>query len=1079
MSIRAAFATGLFLFGLQLSNSFNQQILAMEYAEPKKVQFNRDIRPILSDNCFHCHGPDNKTRQADLRLDNEEGLKTEKLLVPGSPDKSELYRRLLTNDADERMPPADSHKQLSQSQIETIKQWIEQGAEYQSHWAFLPLQQPDLGGVSLANDSAVIDHLINGELQKQQLEPAAAADRTTLLRRLHFDLIGLPPTPEEVASFLNDKSADAYSKQVERLLASPHFGERMAMWWLDLVRYADTVGYHGDQDMSVWPFRDYVIDAFNNNKRFDQFTIEQLAGDLLPDQTKQLKIASGYNRLGMMSAEGGVQDKEYLAKYIAERVRNVSGTWLGITMGCCECHNHKFDPLASREFYQMEAFFADIKERGLYSGSDSSGKWGSFMQVPSPEQEQQRNELETKLAAAEAKYKQPSPELSAAQAAWEAQQTQWKQLTPSLVQSKNGATLTIESDGSIKASGKNPDTESYAIVFSELPTEVTAFRLEVMPDDSLPKKGPGRAGNGNFVLSEFVAEIADKTATADKPADVQSTNAGETGIDKTQAKPNEPASKDAPPAANSRALEFASAAASYEQTGAAGGNPYGRWAVAAAIDQDAKGVKWGWAVMEQVGRKQFAVFQLAADQDRTLKANQNLVITLHQNLDNPQHTLGRFRLWYTTSKLTSASDAVAPAEIGDILEIAADQRSADQSAKLAEHYRSLAPQLQPLRDEIAKLKKSKAELEAKIPITLITETVAPRTIRVLARGNWMDDSGDVVEPGFPAAIQMVSFTKPADRRMTRHDLAQWIVSRDNPLTSRVLVNRLWKIYFGAGLARKLDDLGAQGEPPSHPEVLDFLAARLIDSGWDIKQLIRTIVNTQTYQRTSLASESTQAKDPQNRWLARQGRFRLDAELVRDNALAVSGLLVKQVGGRSVKPYQPPGYWAYLNFPTREWANGTGDELYRRGLYTHWQRQYLHPSLMAFDAPNREECTADRPRSNTPLQSLALLNDPTYVEAARAFAARLLSDSAASDDRQRLKSAFLLTVSRNPNDTEVKLLLELLQRAKDEYSANPENAKQLLSVGAFPSIDTVQPEDLAAWTAVTRAMLNLHEAMTRN
>lgn len=1082
MSMRSAFATSLCLLGMFASNSLDRVLLA-EFNEAKKVQFNRDVRPILSDNCFYCHGPDNKTRQADLRLDNEEGLKGEKLLVPGSPEKSELYLRLLATDPEQRMPPAESHKQLTPAQIQTIKQWIEQGAEYQLHWSFMPLQMPELSGPSLANDSAVVDHLINAELSKQQLEPTAIADRTTLLRRLHFDLVGLPPSPQEVAEFLQDKSADAYSKQVERLLASPHFGERMAMWWLDLVRYADTVGYHGDQDMSVWPFRDYVIDAFNNNKPFDQFTLEQLAGDLLPDASKQLKIASGYNRLGMMSAEGGVQDKEYLAKYIAERVRNVSGTWLGITMGCCECHNHKFDPLASREFYQMEAFFADIKERGLYSGSDSSGKWGSFMQVPSPEQEKQMADLSAALNAAETKYKQPTNELAAAQSGWEALQLQWKPLIPATVQSKNGATLTIEPDGSIKASGKSPDNESYSLSFAELPADVTAFRLEVMPDDSLPSKGPGRAGNGNFVLSEFVAEIADKPAPAAKTEAVPQSDPAATSPNTSPDKPKASTPENAPaePAkpANVRALKFDSAAASYEQTGAAGGNPYGRWAVAAAIDQDAKGAKWGWAVMEQVGRKQFAVFHLAPDQDQTIKADQQLVITLQQNLDNPQHTLGRFRLWYTTNKLASASEAVSPAEIGDILELAADKRSAEQAAKLADHYRSIAPQLQPLRDEIAAIKKKKNELDAKIPITLITETVPPRTVRVLPRGNWMDESGEVVEPGFPVAIQTVSFSKPSDRRMTRHDLAKWIVARDNPLTARVLVNRLWKIYFGAGLARKLDDLGAQGEPPSHPEVLDYLAIKFIDSGWDVKQLIRTIFNTQAYQRSSLASEKSYTVDPQNRWLSRQGRFRLDAELVRDNALAVSGLLVKQVGGRSVKPYQPPGYWAYLNFPTREWANGTGDELYRRGLYTHWQRQYLHPSLMAFDAPNREECTADRPRSNTPLQSLALLNDPSYVEAARAFAARLLSDSNAKDDRERLKSAFRLAVSRDPSDAEVQVILELLQRAKQEYSNNPDNAKQLLSVGAFPSIDTVKPEDLAAWTAVTRAILNLHEVMTRN
>lgn len=1039
-------------------------LVSLQASAETKVQFNRDIRPLLSDNCFHCHGPDGKTRQADLRLDTEAGLLSEELIVAGNAEKSPLFQRLITTDTAAKMPPEDSHKQLTEAQIAKVKLWIEQGAEYQSHWSFLPLQKPDVKSSSADRShgsyDSVIDAMIQRELDKQGLVVSPQADRTTLLRRLHFDLTGLPPTPQEVAAFIADQSPDAYKKQVERLLGSPHFGERMAMWWLDLVRYADTVGYHGDQDMSVWPFRDYVIDAFNTNKPFDQFTREQLAGDLMASPTQTQKIASGYNRLGMMSAEGGVQDKEYLAKYIAERVRNVSGTWLGLTMGCCECHDHKFDPLSSREFYQMEAFFADIKERGLYSGSESSGKWGSFMRVPTPEQEKRSAELAASLAQAEAKFAEPTAELTAAQAEWEKQNSQWSLMKPQSVASAHGVNLVVNEDGSVTASGENPPNDSYSIQFADLPQGITGFRLEVMPDDSLPKKGPGRAGNGNFVLSEFIAEVTAKD-TLPQTDTTEATDAKAT--EKTKAV---------------RKLKFASAAASYEQTGAAGGNPYGKWAVAAAIDEDAKGAKWGWAVMEQVGRRHFAVFQLSSDQDASLAADQTMTITLQQNLDNPQHTIGRFRLWYTTSKFANASDAITPAEIGDILDIAADKRAAEQTTKLADHYRSIAPQLLPLRDEIAKLKKAKTELDAQIPVTLVTETVQPRPVRILARGNWMDESGDIVEPAFPSAVTLVSYEKPKDRRLNRSDLADWIVAKDNPLTARVFVNRMWKICFGAGLARKLDDLGAQGEPPAHPELLDFLAARFIESGWDVKQLIRTIVSTQVYQRASTASAETIARDPQNVWLARQGRFRLDAELVRDNALSISGLLVKQIGGKSVKPYQPPGYWAYLNFPTREWANGAGDELYRRGLYTHWQRQYLHPSLMAFDAPSREECTADRPRSNTPLQSLALLNDPTYVEAARAFAAKVIVDGGAND-ADRLKLAYELALSRSPNEKESQLLLELLQRAKQEYASNQENAEQLLTVGALPAGEQAKADEIAAWTAVTRVVLNLHEVMTRN
>lgn len=1012
---------------------------AAEVIASDRVEFNRDIRPILADNCFHCHGPDNKTRQADLRLDTAEGLHSDGILMTGRPEESGIYQRITSMDDSKKMPPAASHKQLTAEQISLVRRWIEQGGEFESHWAFLPLRRSRVESLPDEQVSQEIDYWIDRQLQKQGLSPSPPADRVTLLRRLHFDLIGLPPTPAEIAGFVNDSSADAYLAQVDRLLASPHFGERMAMWWLDLVRYADTVGYHGDQEMSVWPFRDYVIASFNANKPFDQFTKEQLAGDLLPNANRQQQIASGYNRLGMMSAEGGVQPKEYLSKYIAERVRNVSGTWLGVTMGCCECHDHKFDPFLTREFYQLEAFFADINERGLYAGADRDGAWGPQIKVPTLQQEAQLAELEAAIASAEVKYATGSPELTAAQIQWESSLNQrWMVLKPRAAQANNGTTLTINDDGTITASGETPDTDSYILQFDSVPNNVTGFRLEVLPDDSLPSKGPGRAGNGNFVLSEFVAEF-----------------------DAEQLQP----------------IKLTSAAATYEQTGAAGGNPYGKWAVAAAIDQDSKGAKWGWAVMEQVGRRHFAVFQVAAQQNQTVVA-QSLKITLHQNLDNPKHTIGRFRLWICSEPLANANEAIVPSEIDALLSVPDARRTAEQKSKLQEYYRSVAPLLQPVREELAKLKKAKADLESQIPTTLVTRTVEPRTIRVLPRGNWMDDSGEVVSPAFPAAVAVASYQLPSDRRLNRRDLAEWVVARDNPLTSRVVMNRLWKLYFGAGLARKLDDLGAQGEAPSHPELLDYLAFQLVESGWDLKKSIRNIVCSQAYQRSSLADADVFQRDPHNRWLARQGRFRLDAEVVRDNALAVSGLLVSSVGGKSVKPYQPRGYWAYLNFPQREWANGSGDELYRRGLYTHWQRQYLHPSLMAFDAPNREECTAERARSNTPLQSLALLNDPTYVEAARAFAVRVLVEGGASDS-QRLDYTFTQALSRSPRPPEVELLMELLQRARAEYVARPEEAQQLMTVGALPKPEQASAEDIAAWTAVTRVVLNLHESMTRN
>lgn len=1006
---------------------------------PETIEFNRDVRPILSDNCFFCHGPDKNKREANLRLDTQEGLLSADghaaAVVPGKPDESELIRRILSTNPDEQMPPAKSGKVLSERDRQLLRRWIEQGGKFEGHWAFLAIRPPaDVPAETPA--SKAIDDYVMKSIGSNGLTPSPSADRVTLIRRLSFDLIGLPPTEAEVDAFVADTSPDVYEKLVDRLLSSPHFGERHAIWWLDLVRYADTVGYHGDQPMSVSPFRQYVIDSFNANKPFDQFTTEQLAGDLLPNPTREQRVASGYNRLGMMSAEGGVQDKEYLAKYIAERVRNATGTWMGITLGCAECHDHKFDPLTAKDFYRFQAFFADIKERGLYSGANDDGNWGPFIKVPTDQQAAELAKFDEQIAAVKKTLETSTPELDAAQLAWEKTQIKWTAITPETFVSKEGAKLTPRADGAILVNDKNPATDTYTVTFKSLPANATALRLEVLPDDSLPNKGPGRANNGNFVLSELIVKIKDAAGT------------------ETQ-------------------IPLQNATATYEQTGAADGNPYGKWAVTAAIDGDAKGAKWGWAIMEQAGKPNFAVFETAAD--LTLPEGATLTIEMAQNLDNPGHNIGCFRWSVATSaRPVKASDA-PPANIVAILDTAADQRTDAQTAELSAYYRTIAPELAPARDQLASLEKQRKDFDATIPSTLVTEAVAPRMVRVLPRGNWMDDSGEVVTPAFP---EVLSPAPPADRTLNRLDLAKWITSTDNPLTPRVVVNRLWKLYFGAGISRKLDDLGAQGEWPSHPELLDFLANDLRTHGWDLKRTIKAMVMSNTYRQSSLTSPNVREADPYNRWLARQSRFRLDAEFVRDNALAVSGLLVKSIGGKSVNPYQPAGYWAYLNFPTREWQNSTGDELYRRGLYTHWQRQYLHPSLLAFDAPSREECTADRPRSNTPLQSLVLLNDPSYVEAARAFAEAILRDGGAST-RDRLSFAFRRALSRPVSDQEAVVLEQLLNKHLAEYQASAAAAAEVLTVGAKPVPSELPTPELAAWTSVARTILNLHETITRN
>ncbi len=1004
------------------------------------IEFNRDIRPILSENCFACHGPDAAQRQADLRLDDHEAALAElasgnHAIVPGDLEQSELVRRITSSDEAEQMPPADSTKKLTPQQVELLQRWVKEGASWQGHWAFLPVQETQADAAP--ESTQPIDQFIRAKLATAGVTPAEPADPITLTRRLAFDLTGLPPTAEQVARMASAPTEESYRLLVDELLGSPRYGERMAMWWLDLVRYADSVGYHGDQPVSIYPFREYVIRAFNDNKRFDQFTREQLAGDLLPEPTKEARIASGYNRLGMMSAEGGVQPKEYLSKYIAERVRNVSGAWLGVTIGCAECHDHKFDPFASRDFYQLEAFFADIEERGLYSGANVDGNWGPSMQLPSAEQEAELARLDGEIAAAKSKLATPTAELETAQAAWEqavAPPIEWTYLKPVEALSAGGATLTVQDDASILASGASPDKDTYTLRIENLPASVTGFRIETLPHDSLPAKGAGRASNGNFMLTEFIVRQ----------------RAGDGAEELTVALQN--------------------ASESFAQRIEGGTKDGQRLTAAGAIDGDESELS-GWATLEEVTLANHAVFET---RDDLAGSGQSLTIVLVQNRGLGGHTLGRFRISATSSpRPVKALGAGLPRNVRDVLATPLANRNDAQRAELAAYYRTIAPSLEPDRKTLAALEKTRTALVQQIPTTLVTRAVEPRPIRVLARGNWMDETGDLVQPGVPAFLPPAL---PGDRRLTRLDLANWLVARENPLTARVFVNRLWKLLFGAGLSRKLDDLGAQGEWPTHPELLDWLASEFMDSGWDVKHVVRSIVLSETYRQSSDRPDLRE-RDPYNLLIARQSRYRLDAETVRDNALAVSGLLVERIGGPSARPYQPPGYWAYLNFPAREWENSQGADLYRRGLYTHWQRQYLHPSMLAFDAPSREECTADRSRSNTPLQALVLLNDTTYVEAARALAEMVLREAGDATD-SRLEFAFQRALSRPIRASEAAVLGELVGKHREQFRHDPEAAKTLLGIGARPAPADLDPVELAAWISACRAILNLHELVTR-
>jgi hypothetical protein len=995
-------------------------------AIPDKIDFNRDVRPIFTDTCFACHGPDKNSRKANLRLDTKEGafaaLKDGKghVIVPGKTAESEVYRRVSTTDSDDLMPPPSFNKPLTERQVAILKKWIEQGAEYKGHWAYQPIQHAAPGATPDDAKDFVrnpIDVFVLAHLKEAELKHSPEADRVTLIRRLYFDLVGLPPTKEQVDAFVNDKSGNAYEKVVDQLLASPHYGERMAVFWLDLVRYADTIGYHSDNPMPVSPYRDYVINSFNQNTPFDRFTVEQLAGDLLPDANTKTRVASAYNRLLQTTEEGGAQPKEYVAKYAADRVRNVSTVWLGQTMGCAECHDHKFDPTTTRDFYSMEAFFADVEEPAV-------GKREAGMPVLSDEDQAKAKQLDGQIAELKKQIDATTPELVAAQAEWEKARResagQWKTIDFATLAAANGTMLSKQPDGSIKAGGTIPATETYTLTANVDLKGVTAFRLEALTDESLQQKGPGASPNGNFVLTEFKV------------------------------------------AANGQPVKLQNAAADFSQD---------KWPVANAIDGKDNS---GWAVMGAIGASHVATFEAAAPVAKDATGPVTLTFTLEHKEKFGQHNLGRFRISAATVEKPSALQPL-PVAVQAVIDVDPAKRTDAQKNELAAYYRGVAPSLKPKREELAKVEKSKNDLVAAAPKVLATEALKePRTIRILPRGNWLDDSGPIVEPAVPAFLGKVDVS---GRRANRLDLAQWLVRKDNPLTARVFMNRVWRMLLGRGITQPLDDLGLQGEMPANPELLDYLSADFMDHGWDVKRAIRNIVLSGTYRQTSKSTAEQREVDPFNKLCGRQGRFRLDAEFVRDNALAISGLLVDKIGGPSVKPYQPAGYWFALNFPPREWENDKGEGLYRRGLYTWWQRSFLHPSLLAFDAPTREECTAERPRSNIPQQALALLNDPTYVEAARVLAEKIVRQGGA-DPTARIQWAFGRALSREANSEELKVLTELFQKHSQTYSKDVDAATKLVSNGAESVPKDLNVSELAAWTSVARAILNLHETITR-
>jgi hypothetical protein len=1021
------------------------------------VRFNRDIRPIMSDTCFHCHGFDPKSRKGGLRLDlREEALKAGKsgeiAIVPGKPEESEIIKRIFSNDPEDIMPEKEAHKTLTSAQKELFRRWVAQGAVYEPHWAYKPLEAPVVPTMP-AGGKNPIDAFVAAKLAGKKTTLSPEANKERLLRRLSLDLTGLPPTPAETAAFVADNSADAFEKQVDRLLASPHFGERMAVWWLDIARFADTVGYHGDQNQRIFPYRDYVINAFNTNKPFDVFTREQLAGDLLPNPTEEQLTASGYNRLNMMTREGGAQAKEYLAKYGAERVRSVSNAWLGSTFGCAECHDHKFDPIKSADFYSLQAFFADVKQWGVYA---------NYNYTPEPELKGVGNDhpfypearvknaylakQDARLRAElEAHYAESAKALSADPKALASYQAWQQGIKATLARHPSGlispagtsllkpATPAAAGKGA-KAAAKNTEAAKAKMKAKVTPApapEPTAFAA-----DSLVKI-PKALGKGDDFALRFdapgssVASVRIDLPKDSLPVDATANLGVRFAIADAKGK--------------ERGVGVILADASHREPRYNSGT-------------EQTDINGGWA-LKMPAADVHAVWIL--DAPVTLKPDEKFVV----HLENAP----ALSLKVTLSPLSHHD----PLQVTSPANLAAAASAQPTTTVMPNFLVSSATN----RETLLKARALNSELRRHnqgYAWTMVTQATKPLEVRVLPRGNFLDQSGPVVLPSTPSFLPGLR-TSTEQKRLTRLDLADWITSKDNPITSRTFMNRLWQAFYGTGLTAVLDDLGSQGELPSHPELLEWLALEFRDKGWDVKRMIRLMVTSQTYRQSSSLRPDLKEIDPANRLLASQNPRRLDAEFIRDNALAVAGLLhAADIGGPSAKPYQPAGYYEPIQFPNRTYVASGGPDQWRRGLYMHWQRMFLHPMLVNFDAPARDECTALRSYSNTPQQALTLLNDPVFVEAARAFAARLLATPAGAD---RLALAFRLAVGREIKPSERPSLEKLVADQQAYYAAHPEDATKLLKIGQSPA-SAGDSAELAAWTQACRVLLNSHEAITR-
>ncbi len=1027
-------------------------------------EFNRVIRPLLSENCFICHGPDQNKREGGLRLDLREQAiiasdsgKTG--IVAGHPEQSELIARIESTDPDVQMPPPRLEKKLTESQKEALKKWIKDGAPYQGHWAFTSPTRPTIPNTWEAASERLnpVDFFVRDRLIKENILPAPEADRVTLIRRVSQDLIGLPPTPLDVSQFLEDSSLDAYEKVVDRLLSSPHYGERMALTWMDYARYADSNGYQSDGSRDIWAWRDWLIQAYNRNLPFDQFTIEQLAGDMLPNATRDQIVATGFNRNHRLNGEGGRIEEEWFVETVIDRVETTGLTWLGLTFNCCRCHDHKFDPISQKEFYSLFAYFNSNEESGVLAPAGKNGEnTPPLLKLTTTEEEREEARLQTALKVSETNLKNATTGLTAAISEWEkslskdnSQLTnEWQRLIVQSARSQEGASLTEQEDGSFLASGKNPPDDIYVVQGRVAGNELTAVMLEVFPDASLPNESLGRASNGNFVLSEVRVEIQAPLLNA--PIKVK----------------------------------FTKAIADYEQKG---------WPAKSVLKSDEKrgeGVKAGWAIDGNDTEKRLPRrLMLVCEKLVKFPNDAKIQITMNHDSGIKHHNVGRFRL-STTNVLPerlSIQGSSSPAEILAIIAMGAETRTDKQKKQLEEYYKKQVDS--PYRVAEKQVETAKATLkdfQDKLITTMVMKEAKPKDAFVLMRGEY-DKPTDKVTRAIPAVFSSTVESQPSDRL----ELARWIVSSKNPLTARVWVNREWERFFGVGLVKTTENFGAQADYPTHPELLDWLACEFMEPSpkrlvmgvtptrWDMKALQKLIVMSQTYRQSQRLNSEALQRDPENRLLARSSRLRLSGEALRDASLSVSGLLVNKIGGPSVRPYMPEGVWdetsKYGNL--RNYKNDKGEGLYRRTIYTIWKRTAAPPSMLLFDAPNRETCTIKRSRTNTPLQALSLLNELTFVEAARQLGGRMIREGGATD-RERIQYGFQLTIARSPSESEMGVLQKGLAEDVRHYQTNPDAAKELLKLGESPPSGDLDAATHAAYTLLANVLLNLDEFVTR-